>query len=63
MFLLDLEACLFVTHHLPLPDGFIMLAFISVYLFCLSILLYLILVWEIEVLSSMTFAFSLSYSH
>lgn len=59
MFLLDH----FPTHHLALPDGFVVLAFISAYLFPLSVLLYLIFVWEIQVLLSMTFAFALSYTH
>lgn len=63
MFLLDLGAYLFPTHHLALPDGFVMLAFISVYLFSLSVLLYLILVWDIQVFLYMTFAFPLSYTH
>jgi len=63
MFLLDLGAYLFPTHHLALPDGFVALAFITVYLFSLSVLLYLIFVRKIEVLLSMTFAFPLSYTH
>ena len=63
MFLLHLGAYLFPTHHLALPDGFVVLAFISVYFFSLSVLLYLIFVCEIQVLLPMTFALPLSYAH
>lgn len=62
MFLLELGAYLFPAHHPALPDGFVVLAFICVYLFSLSVLLYLIFVREIQVLS-MTFAVPLSYTH
>lgn len=62
-FLLDLGPYPFPPQHLALHAGFVVLAFISVYLFSHSVLLYLVCVREIQVLLSMTFAFPLSYAH